>query len=32
MELKDVMTALDRIEGKMKETAESDKAEMKRLG
>lgn len=32
MELKDIIDALDRIEGKMKETAASDAAELKRLG
>ena len=32
MELKEITEALDRIEGKMKETAASDAAELKRLG
>lgn len=32
MEIKEISEALDRIEGKMNETAESNKAEMKRLG
>ena len=32
MELKEVMEALDRIEGKMQETSSSNEAELKRLG
>ena len=32
MELKEISDALDRIEGKMKDTSEANKAELKRLG
>lgn len=32
MEIKEISEALDRIEGKMKETSEANKAELKRLG
>ena len=32
MEMKELMEALDRIEGKMAETSEANKAELKRLG